>query len=363
MIEIKDYFPAITIREGECKAVAELAGATRDKIFPIVKVQAWPRAKADEGDPIERSLSKFGRAFGDRPFAIDLAAPRTDLETEWALQGRRLLGSLHDPATGFIQWRRLVASDPRYVPTLQWCDDAAVLHLQASEMESLGRGVVLRLRRSNHWDLIGLSLVGQVLTGNILVILDFGQLSSREDLTLVGLDGQNALNAARSLLPRANLTFCMIGSSFPSAFAVIDEEHAFIEMAERTLHGMLATSPQIRQAGIELHYGDYASVFAGDRDPAFRGAPRVDYPLPRGWIYHRCKEGFDVAVARVRNDHRWNEELLCWGAQRIRTAAGGNMSGLNAATPWAAVRINIHLHLQAHANDTPFHPIEEPWSD
>jgi len=125
----------------------------------------------------------------------------------------------------------------------------------------------------------------------------------------------------------------------------------------------LATSPPILQAGIDLKYGDHAAVFAADREPAFRGAPRVDYPTAASWIYHRCPAGFDVAVGRVRSDPLWNDGLLCWGAQRIRTAASGNMTGLNAQGPWVTIRLNIHMHLQAHRDDGGVVSIEEEWQD
>jgi len=359
------YFPCLTIRKSECDALKELAEPTKDRLFPIVRVQAWSRAKAGAGGPLKRSIDHISEAFGGRPMGLDIASPRTDLTTEWAAQGRAEVEALQDPQAGFEAWRAFVEGVPWAMPTAIWHNDPATMRTQVQGMISLGRGVVLRLRRSQNWNLAQLTHLVGIDFGNapLIIVLDHEQILPNEDLTAVGVLTQNNLLSIDNILSGGSRQFVFSGSSFPSQFSVIHPEYALLNIRERQLHGMLATSLPIVQAGIDVKYGDHAAVFAADREPAFRGAPRVDYPTATHWIYHRCPSSFAVAVGRVRGDPLWDDALLCWGAQRIRTAAGGNMTGLNAQGPWVTVRLNIHMHLQAHRDEGGAVPVEEEWQD
>ena len=164
---------------------------------------------------------------------------------------------------------------------------------------NLGRGLVVRFRRTHSWNLAqaanlhGLSLESAPL----LLVFDCEQIGLRDDLTSMGLSAQNAILAVNNLFPSSDRTFVLLGSSFPGEFASIDAEHAVLDIRERILFEMIRTSMPLRQAGIELRYGDHASVFAAEREPAFRGAPRVDYPTTTNWVYHRCAINFETAVA------------------------------------------------------------------
>ncbi len=364
-MEFKRYFPCLTIREAESRAVENLASPTKDLIFPIAKLQAWPRKKEGEGTPIERSLKAFEDAYSGRPFALDLSKPRTDLDTDWAIQGRNELSQLLDPSNGHEQWCRLFLDRQHLIPTIQWTGDSNEILGQVQRLEQLGRGLVLRLRRTENWnfDKITALTTHNFKSNNLLVIFDCEQIEPREDLTVIGTSVQNALLSVNSILSGGNRTYVLAGSSFPSSFADIHPEYANLPLRERQLFDLLKLSPPLLQAGISLEYGDHASVYAADRPPAFRGAPRVDYPTATSWIYHRTRDGFDVAAKKVRNDPLWDDSLLCWGAQRIRTAVGGNMTGLNSQGPWVSIRLNIHLHRQAHMGSDATTPIEEDWED
>lgn len=363
--EPKSYFPCLTSRESECRALAALAEPTKDLLFPLVRLQAWPREKVNAGTPIERSVTKLQEALGGRPIGVDLALPRQDLASAWAVQGHNEVVSLRDEAQGFARWRQLLSANSSFFPTVQWSNNVAELRKEVEELLDLGRGLIFRFLRSANWNMTQLAGLHGIQFGSqpLLVVFDYGQLGRNEDLTVVGLGVQGAILAVRQMLPGLSLTFVVTGSSFPSSFSDIHPEYADLAIRERQLFDMLRLSPPIVQAGIELRYGDHASVFAADREPAFRGAPRVDYPLRTRWVYHRSKLGFADAVSSLRGGADWDDQLLCWGAHRIRTAASGDLSGLGSQGPWVTIRLNIHMHLQAYFAEGGTNPIEEEWVD
>ncbi|WP_162236324.1 beta family protein [Sphingomonas sp. Leaf23] len=369
---IANYFPSLTIRQSECEALRRLAEPTKDAIFPIARVQCWPHPKAGQGGPVERSIDHLSEAFGARPIGLDLAAVLpspakvySDKKREdWALLGRSEVAALHRSANGFSSWCELIEQDQRWVPVVQWTDEAINLQSQVLRLASLGRGIIFRFRRTRGWNLAQASALSAMPLGDvpILMVYDYEQISRNDDLTAIGLGIQGGILATKSLINGGNRTHVFKASSFPDQFTVTGEEYACLAIRERMLFQMLSTSPTLTNAGIDLHYGDHAAVFASDREPAFRGVPRVDYPLHGEWIYHRRREGFADAALRVRNDPKWDDTNLCWGAQRIREAAAGNMKGLNAANKWTTIRLNIHMHTQATASASSTNN-DEPWSD
>ncbi|MFN3675771.1 MAG: beta family protein [Sphingomonas pseudosanguinis] len=366
------YFPGLTIRQSEIEALRRLAEPTKDALFPLIRMQAWPNPKIGKGGPIERSLDHLTEAFGQRNVGLDLAAipspPKNDLKTEsrkaWSELRRAEMQTLRDPANGYKNWCDLIERDAKWIPVLQWGGDPSTIQSQALRLASFGRGIIIRFRRSQNWNITEAASLTGIPFGDmpVLLVYDYEQISRSDDLTAVGIGVQGAIISTNSLLNGGNRDHVFMASSFPESFKSEGEEYACMQIKERRLHEMLSTSPVIRNAGIDLKYGDHAAVFASDREDAFKGVPRVDYPTKGEWIYHRRREGFHDAAHRVKNDPKWDDENLCWGAQRIREAASGKMEGLNAAPRWTAIRINIHLHVQAHSAGVAL-GTDEPWTD
>jgi hypothetical protein len=283
------YFPTFTTRGAEIKALAKLANPTKDLLFPIVRLQAWPRQKHTDPILVDRSLREYAGAMGSRAAVLDLSKPRSDLDSEAAIQGRAEILRLHNPQDGFRSWVELISKNVQFIPTVIWSDDSANLTMEVEELAKLGRGIVLRLRRSEGWNIGHVNSMNKISLNNvhILVIIDCEQIPLREDLTIVALDIQNAILRANNLITSSSITFVMIGSSFPSNFASIDKVTAKIAIRERQIYFLLKDNPTLTQEGIALRYGDYSAVFAAEREPQFRGLPRVDYPAPLSWVYHR----------------------------------------------------------------------------
>jgi hypothetical protein len=311
-------------------------------------------------------------AWGVRNIGIDLASMtppsdkvyKTQARADWAALGRSEIAALHAPANGYQAWCAFIASDQRRIPVVQWDDDPFTLRAQVQQLLALNRGLIFRFRRSRGWNLTqAAALVGLPLGEiPILMIYDYEQIGLRDDLTSIGLAAQGAILTSNAQVLGGVRTHVFKGSSFPSEFVTTGEEYACLTIRERQLFDMLKASPPIVAAGIGLNYGDHAAVFASDREPAFRGVPRVDYPMPGEWIYHRRREGFYNAACRVRADAKWDDSNLCWGAQRIREAANGQMDGLNSPGRWTTIRMNIHMHVQAQSADASL-TTDEPWAD
>lgn len=366
------YFPSLTIRQSEAEALRRLAEPIKDSLFPIIRVQAWPHPKKGEGGPVERSTDHIAGACGTRRVGIDLAPPlpppdkaykKQDRE-DWAALGRSEIAALHNPANGYQAWCSFIASDERRIPVVQWTDDALILRAQVQQLAALNRGLIFRFRRSQGWNLAQAAALVDLSLGqhHILMVYDYEQIGLRDDLTSIGVPTQSAILSTNMQISGGSRTHVFKASSFPSEFTSTGEEYACLTIRERQLYEMLKASPPIVAAGIELNYGDHAAIFASERLPAFRGVPRVDYPTPGEWIYHRRREGFHDAASRVRADAKWDEGNLCWGAQRIREAANGQMEGLGAAGKWTTIRMNIHMHVQAQFGDASL-STDEPWVD
>lgn len=366
------YFPSLTIRASEAEALRKLAEPIKDAIFPIVRMQAWPHPKNGAGGPLARSSEHISEAFGERSLGVDLAPPippsdkiyKTQSRADWAALGRSEVAALHNPADGFKAWCDFVGHDHRRIPVVQWSDDPVALRAQVERLSGLNRGVIFRFRRSRGWNAENIAALSGLNFSQmpILLVYDYEQIGPRDDLTAIGIAIQGALLSSSAQFAGGICTHVFKASSFPSEFTSTGEEYACLTIRERQLYDMLRTSPPIVAAGIDLRYGDHAAIFASDREPAFRGVPRVDYPMPGEWIYHRRREGFYDAAMRVRGDARWDEANLCWGAHRIREAAAGNMAGLNAAGRWTTIRMNIHMHVQAQSAGAAL-TTDEPWID
>jgi hypothetical protein len=250
------------------------------------------------------------------------------------------------------------------VPVVQWDENPFALRTQVQRLAALNRGLIFRFRRSLGWNLAQAAALVDIPLGNlpVLMIYDYEQIGPRDDLTSIGVATQGAILMSNTQVSGGTRTHVFKGSSFPSEFVTTGEEYACLTIRERQLFDMLRASPPLVTAGINLNYGDHAAVFASDREPAFRGVPRVDYPTPGEWIYHRRREGFHDAAFRVRGDVKWDDTNLCWGAQRIREAASGQMDGLNSPGRWTTIRMNIHMHVQAQSAGAPL-TTDEPWVD
>ena len=141
-----------------------------------------------------------------------------------------------------------------------------------------------------------------------------------------------------------------MGSSYPRSAAAYDDVGTAMEIEERSMHAALGGDA----AAI---YGDYASIHPEPFEPMqTRFVPRIDYPLPDAWIFRRVRAdqgGFQRCAQLITGLVDWDPSLVdkVWGAQKIDSAARGDLTRMNAPAPWIAVRVNMHLWQQIHYRD------------
>lgn len=360
MFDRFNYFPIINIKPAEISALSHLPGPDKDIFLPIIGLKKWANSKS-----LDNSVLQIERGVSSRPIVLDLGniGGGTGADEE--------LSKLKEAAGGFKNWIAFLRDHENFIPTLQTNSFAKKNFLsQADKALSLGRGIAIRLRRKQEWNLQALEALEDLnFNGQeILLIMDAEQLEANFDLlNSAALMSQIAVRA-RDNLKSSKLTICPAGSSFPSEFASINRQHAKISIRERQLQQILNQASAQSKLEIEFRYGDYASVFAGDRGFAQTGsAVRIDYPSKFRWIYHRREneiEGWKNAASAITSEAEWNDKLTIWGAERIRRAAIGELDGMKYQRDWVAVRINLHLHQQTNFDGGDgLLSTDEPWQD
>lgn len=359
MFENFRYLPILGVRPAELMALTRLPNPDKDALLPIVCLKKWYSSGS-----LTKSMAQIERAFDQRQIILDLGplgnGTGADLE----------MAALRNADNAFESWRAYLQDKATCIPTLQTNGaDPDSLQRQAALLLELGRGLVVRLPCVRESEAIIASLGGlDCAAQHILVIIDAGQLAPRADIPLIAVTATALVEAAVQSLGAAVLSFAVCASSWPMEFASIDRVTARIDIRERQLHSVVAQSIARAGLGHAVIYGDYASVFAGQRRQSRpTDAQRVDYPTRSRWLFHRREQadGFVSAAQAIIADEDWEPELELWGAERIRRAAEGELDGLIYQKDWTAVRINLHMHAQLHfdAGRDEFLGTDEPWRD
>jgi len=76
------------------------------------------------------------------------------------------------------------------------------------------------------------------------------------------------------------------------------------------------------------------------------------YPLQEQWIVYRDADSqdrsgwMDGAAQIIDTPEFKGDALKIWGADAIRSAAKGDLGGLERPRDWYGVKVNLHLHRQ-----------------
>lgn len=356
MFETYSYLPYLKIRPSELSGLGHLPSADKDRLLPIFGLRRWRGA-----NQFGSITDQISRAIGDRHRVVYVCDPEKLAPT---CEAEEELLRLRSPDSDFANWITFIENNPTYVPLIQTCGPSAAIAGQAGGLLSIGRGLGVQLRRENAWNTEALDALSTVNFGGVpfLLIVDYGQIASGTDFTLLAAQLNGLIQHARARLYSADLTVVCAASSYPIDFAGIDRQTARLPIRERQLHELLQATIQ---SGVRFAYSDYASVYAGVRGIAQPGAPRIDLPKRTRWIYHRKDDGSFVDAAQdVINDPDWDNNLSIWGTECIRRAAGGDIEGFHYQQAWTAVRIHLHIHQQLHYDDPgTVNETDEEWTD
>ena len=359
MFDAFRYTPTLFVRPSEVEGLSRLPDYDKDAILPIIRLKKWYNSKS-----LENSFVALQESFGLRLAVLDLGLLPGEIKNECDAS----LVELHNPAGGHAAWVNLVSAKENFIPTLQWGGSAQQTAQQANGLVTLGRGLVVRLRRAHQWDIARLSMIAPIDAEGlpILVVLDYGQLARSTDLTAAAAELSGVAGAVLAAFPNSHVTFTLGITSFPPEFASIDREHARIPIRERGLFSILSAALPFSSGEAALIYGDLGSVCADRGTIARGGAPRVDLASRNEWAYYRREvdHSYVAAAQAVMADAAWRDDIVIWGTNEIRRAATGDLTNLEYQRRWVAVRINVHLHQQVNY-DAPDALIatDDPWSD
>jgi hypothetical protein len=181
-----------------------------------------------------------------------------------------------------------------------------------------------------------------------------------------------ALSIIRNLMQAAGnqkIHVAVCSTSYPREFHGLSSELIRYPILERELVNLV--EKELGSGVVNLLYSDYASARTRSDEDGGPGYPRIDYPIQTEWLSNRQKippkdKGTYIdAAKKIMSQNEWNDELRIYGANMIRDAANGKVKDRQSASFWVSVRINLHLHRQAHYNsaDEIFLGDESSWQD
>lgn len=348
MLEHANYCPILHARLAETKALIELPGVTKDRLFPVIVWRPWPNARL-----LERTAEKLVEAMGERRFAVDLDRTRvtSGADTPAAEEFRVLF----DDADGHARYYEFVRAIPNAVPVLRTA--SLQLARQLAHIETLDRGVVIRVEWGAAAETVQAACTLVQDTPDVVVLVDAGW---SRDLLVREAWASSVIQAVTQVRPEVELV--VSGSSFPDAFTGI-RGRATIPLIERRLHTELVR----RHNAANLFYGDWGSTRPPTVDAGImRNIPRIDLPLQNEWLCYRQDgdQDYQRLAQEVIADRMWPAELAIWGTHMIVATASALPGSIRSPNTAAAVRVNIHLHRQAYvgADVVPGDP-EEPYVD
>jgi hypothetical protein len=358
------YYPSLLCGDSEGIAYHKLSIEDKDSILPIFELSR-NRQSSDLAHALE-----FVRNSGARSFLLDIdkrpapapyvaknpadpkaEAKRVAEEASKAKAYNGELGALLTPTNGFSAWRQLVSTFPNVIPVLQYNDarqEGRQLLRQAILFERTHASMALRIRMKNFDS--ACSVTSQIIAAlqdpeQLLIIFDCGQgrskIDSKIDFIQKGI--QLILSELEPSQEPAIQAVCM-SNSFP----LLDHDGL------KKIEGCDWDIWRGAREAFPFLYGDYAAVNRPVSLPAFM--PRnwratVSFALDEEWIVNRDpnsedEKGWIRGSIAIKDHVDFDPNSICWGNDLIKSAAKGNLAGVNSARFWHAAKTNSHMHRQ-----------------
>jgi hypothetical protein len=334
MLEGRSYCPLLHLRLAEVRAVSELPSVIKNRIFPVVRFRPWLNAKS-----LDKAFETFRDAFGDRFFGLDLDHSRNipDRDSQSYEEFRELFNS----DAGFAAYYRKVREVEFAVPVLRTERGAlSQTERQVEHSAAIGRGLVIRVPVERPFNAAEvLAECDRQGVENRVVIFDCGW--GRD---LLGRAAQCTALANQAVGYDPNLEIVVGGSSFPDAFARLGD-HFSVNAAERPVFNEVRRN---LNAG-RLTYGDWGSTRPPTDPVPMANIPRIDVAHQDDWECWRSVDGetYRQVAERVVHDLELDDEPDLWGEYMILSTAQGSDGGIKSPAMAAAVRVNLHIALQA----------------
>jgi hypothetical protein len=334
MLEGRTYIPLLHARLAEMRALRELPTSTKNRMLPVIRIRPWLNSKH-----LDKVFDVIGDAFGERAFALDLDETRNLPEKQ--SEAYQDFVSLFNSDNGYASYYNLVAAGANRIPVLRRNTGATLdLAMQLDRIEEMERGAFIRVQTEQASDYIQVAeaCIERQLE-NIVFVFDCGW---RQDVL-----GQaaNCVGLIEGLLSvTEEFEIVVAGSSFPEAFANLGG-HFWFPVDERT---------NVRRAinRGELFYGDWGSTRRPTEPVPMTNVPRIDVASRTRWTCWRSEDGetYEDIADRVLADPTWEDSGL-WGAYMISNTSAGLDPAIRAPAMAAAVRVNLHMHMQANFDD------------
>ncbi|AWB06680.1 hypothetical protein A6A40_16590 (plasmid) [Azospirillum humicireducens] len=350
------YFPILHVLQADLKGFRQLPKSDGSLLCPII-----PLAQASGAHRLKNTLIAIRQAINGTSefFIADLADSLGEgLPQDKIRDVHRDLQKLASADGNFSMWRKFIRENNDMVPVIRMEATTAeeALDVQVDDFLDLGRGMVIRLRPRRQGPVTAKAkrVIGRVAKSDrldeLLVVVDLEDI--RESLTPSAV-AEAILTECAIASGGKKLTVATAATSFPVEFNGTALEINEYPIVERQVNEQVIGS--LSDMNIRVLYSDYGSARVRNKEKrGGPGYPRIDYATRNIWYSNRQKDGelgaggYQAAAAEIMGCDGWIDDLNIYGANMIREAASGELEKRINATFWVGVRINLHLHSQAH---------------
>lgn len=335
MLEGRTYVPLLHVRLAEMRALRELPTPTKNVVVPIVRIRPWLNSKN-----LSKAFDVIEDALADRAFGLDLDATKYDPGN--LKPAYQEFAALFDSHRGYAAYYSCVAEKLNRIPVLRRPEGVAIsIDDQLDAVQQLERGLFVRVHPSQPGDYLAVA-ANCVARGieNVVFVIDCGW---RTDLLGQAAGCTNLVNNILNISEEIELV--VAGSSFPDSFAGMGGSSTF-PIRERQLFQNVRQN--INRG--RLVYGDWGSTRPPTDPVPMANVPRIDIATGNNWPSWRSEDGEDYhdVAERVIADPIWSGDTDVWGNYLIKNTAEQTEPAIKAPAMAAAVRVNLHMHMQAH---------------
>lgn len=347
MYRIQKYVATLGIRIAEMSGLKELPDITKDSLTPIALLAPWLTAT-----PLSRALDRFEESYPNRHYFVDIDTSYEVNENPNEAKNQWMELAMTPP--NIASWMGLLKDYPYANPCLLMRSSSSIEDARAQSRWARENGRMFCIRITlvdgtassiPDWVEPFIKDPENYEADDYFVVLDFGWVP--RNFQLAGSNEDN-ISVFVSSIPE-NISVVISFTSFPKEFSEYDG------LGSLPFNSRQIVERVAEKAGRKVTYGDWGST--RPRTKGFgRPRNRIDYPMADSWVFSRNpneNSTFQDAANRLINSKNWHGNIGIWGEKLIEGTAEGSEFAINSIPKMSAVRINIHLHLQAFYDGLP----------